>query len=113
MLRCLNTLPINDADISKKGREDQDIHKLLEYDGAKMKAGAPRRRRGIEDLRTHDLRHTAAAWLVQDDVPRRTVCELLRHKDIATTMHDAHPAPGCYDLVTVTKKDRKEGTLSA
>jgi len=47
----------------------------------------------VEDLRIHDLRHTAAAWLVQDGVPLRTVCELLRHKDIATTMRYAHLAP--------------------
>lgn len=47
----------------------------------------------IEDVRIHDLRHTCAAWLVQDDVPLRTVCELLRHRDIATTMRYAHLAP--------------------
>lgn len=51
------------------------------------------RKAKIADLRIHDLRHTAAAWLVQDDVPIRTVCELLRHKDIGTTMRYAHLAP--------------------
>lgn len=48
---------------------------------------------GIKDFRPHDMRHTCAAWLVQDGVPIRTVCELLRHKDIRTTMRYAHLAP--------------------
>lgn len=34
-----------------------------------------------------------SAWIVQNDVLLRTVCELLRHKDIATTMRDAHLVP--------------------
>ncbi|MCG7977492.1 MAG: tyrosine-type recombinase/integrase [Candidatus Thiodiazotropha taylori] len=41
----------------------------------------------------HDLRHTCAAWLVQTGVPLRTVTEILRHKDIRTTMIYAHLAP--------------------
>ncbi len=51
------------------------------------------KRAGIKDFRPHDLRHTCAAWLVQDGVPLRTVCEVLRHKDIRTTMRYAHLAP--------------------
>lgn len=48
---------------------------------------------GITDFTPHGLRHTCAAWLVQQDVPIRTVCALLRHKDIRTTMRYAHLAP--------------------
>ena len=48
---------------------------------------------GIQGLRIHDLRHTCAAWLVQTGVPLRTVAEILRHRDIATTMRYAHLAP--------------------
>lgn len=51
------------------------------------------RKAEITDLRIHDLRHTAATWLVHEDVPLRTVCELIRHKYIATTMRYAHLAP--------------------
>ena len=47
----------------------------------------------IVDFKPHDLRHTCAAWLVQAGVPLRTVAEVLRHKDIATTMRYAHLAP--------------------
>jgi integrase len=48
---------------------------------------------GIEDFTIHDLRHTAAAWLIQEGIPIRTVAEILRHNDIATTMRYAHLAP--------------------
>lgn len=47
----------------------------------------------VADFTPHDLRHTCAAWLVQAGVPIRTVSELLRHKDIRTTMRYAHLAP--------------------
>ena len=45
---------------------------------------------GIEDFHPHDLRHTCAAWLVQDGVDIRVVCELLRHSSIQVTMRYAH-----------------------
>ena len=45
---------------------------------------------GIEDFHPHDLRHTCAAWLVQDGVDIRVVCELLRHTTIQVTMRYAH-----------------------
>lgn len=45
------------------------------------------------DVTPHALRHTFAAWLVQAGVPLRTVCDLMRHKDIRTTMIYAHLAP--------------------
>ena len=38
----------------------------------------------------HDLRHTCAAWLVQDGVDIRVVSELLRHSSIQVTMRYAH-----------------------
>jgi integrase len=45
---------------------------------------------GVEDFHVHDLRHTCAAWLVQDGVDIRVVCELLRHSSIQVTMRYAH-----------------------
>jgi integrase len=51
------------------------------------------RRAGIEDFRIHDLRHTAAAWMVQSGISIREVAEVLRHSDIQVTMRYAHLAP--------------------
>lgn len=51
------------------------------------------RKAGLDDFRFHDLRHTCAAWLVQDGVPIRTVADIMRHRSIQTTMRYAHLAP--------------------
>lgn len=48
---------------------------------------------GIEDFHIHDLRHTTAAWLVQDGVPLLDVSQLLRHHSIEMTQRYAHLAP--------------------
>ena len=62
---------------------------------------------GIKDFRLHDLRHTCAAWLVQAGVPIRTVSEVLRHKDIKTTMRYAHLAPeNLREAVSVLSESR-------
>jgi len=48
---------------------------------------------GVKGFRWHDLRHTFASWLVQDDVPLHRVSKLLGHKSLAMTMRYAHLAP--------------------
>ncbi len=51
------------------------------------------RRAGIENLRFHDLRHTAATYMVTGGVDLVTVAEILGHADIKMTMRYAHPTP--------------------
>ena len=67
---------------------------------------------GVADFRPHGLRHTCAAWLVQKGVPIRTVCALLRHQDIQTTMRYAHSAPeNLREAVSVLDSGRGEVTF--
>ena len=67
-----------------RGRRVQSVRKS--FDRAVRAAG-------IEDFHIHDMRHTCAAWLVQKGVPLRDVADVLRHRDIATTMNYSHLAP--------------------
>lgn len=48
------------------------------------------RRAGISDFRWHDLRHTAASWMVQSGVELDVVRKVLGHDSIETTMRYAH-----------------------
>jgi integrase len=48
------------------------------------------RQAGINDFRFHDLRHTAASWLVQRAVPLDVVQAILGHSHIAMTQKYAH-----------------------
>ncbi len=46
---------------------------------------------GIEGLRFHDLRHTAATRLVEANIPFHAVAELLGHSSIRMTERYSHP----------------------
>lgn len=51
------------------------------------------KRAGIEDMRIHDLRHTAASWMITEGAPLEVVKELLGHSSITMTERYAHLAP--------------------
>lgn len=51
------------------------------------------RRADITDLRFHDLRHTAATYMVMGGVDLVTVAEILGHSDLKMVMRYAHPTP--------------------
>jgi len=54
---------------------------------------AARKRAGIDKLRFHDLRHTAATFMAQAGIDLITVAEILGHSDIKMTMRCFHPTP--------------------
>lgn len=51
------------------------------------------RKAGIENFRFHDLRHTAASYMVMAAVPMRTVGEILGHKTSSMTERYSHLTP--------------------
>jgi integrase len=51
------------------------------------------KRAEIKGLRLHDLRHTAASWMVEAGVDLVTVSKILGHSSIQMTMRYAHPTP--------------------
>ena len=48
---------------------------------------------GINNLRFHDLRHTAATFMVMGGIDLVTVSQILGHSTIQMTMRYAHPTP--------------------
>lgn len=44
----------------------------------------------LKDFRFHDLRHTAASWMIQDGVPLDMVQKVLGHSNISQTQKYAH-----------------------
>jgi len=66
---------------------------------------------GIEGLRFHDLRHTAATRMIENGANIVAVSRILGHSDIKITMRYAHPEDSLKDAVeslTVTKKSTLE-----
>ncbi|NIP39236.1 MAG: site-specific integrase [Candidatus Dadabacteria bacterium] len=61
---------------------------------------------GIENLRFHDLRHTAATRLVEYKIPIHTVSKLLGHMSVRTTERYSHPEDTLKDAVNILENKR-------
>lgn len=84
------------------------------YIGRAFTAAVERAR--LKDFRFHDLRHTAASWMVMSGVDLLTVKEILGHKDLRMTQRYSHLSPG-HRLDAVAKLDEalavKDGSSAA
>jgi integrase len=73
------------------------------------------RRAGLTGLRFHDLRHTAASWMVQEGVPLDVVQRILGHTDIKLTQRYAHRSPDAQRqaVEAIGRHWRLDGTIPA
>jgi len=62
------------------------------------------KRAGIDHLRFHDLRHTAATRLVESGIPLHTVSKLLGHTSVRTTERYSHPGESLINAVIKLEK---------
>lgn len=72
----------------------QDTGPVFTYRGHPIKKfrnsfNTARKKAGLPKVRFHDLRHTAASWLLQDGADLDLVRDVLGHSDIKTTMRYA------------------------
>lgn len=65
---------------------------LKPYSDIKRGWMVARKLAGLEDVHLHDLRHTAASWLIAGGVELYTVGKILGHSSIASTQRYAHLA---------------------
>lgn len=65
---------------------------LKPYSDIKRGWMVARKLAGLEDVHLHDLRHTAASWLIAGGVEIYTVGKILGHSSIASTQRYAHLA---------------------
>lgn len=68
-------------------------------DSLKQAFGGACRRAGIEGLRFHDLRHTAATRMVESGAKIVAVSRILGHADLKTTMRYTHPGDSLKEAV--------------
>jgi integrase len=79
------------------------------YHSIKTTFGKALKRAGLEGVRFHDLRHTAATMMVMSGVDLVTVKEILGHSSIEMTMRYAHPtAEGKMNAVKTLERQMKD-----
>ncbi len=66
---------------------------------------------GIEGLRFHDLRHTAATRMIEAGAPVVAVSKILGHQNLSTTMRYVHPDASLREAVEALVQLRSEKVL--
>jgi len=68
-------------------------------EGVKRSFMSACKKAGIQGLRFHDLRHTAATRMIENGANIVAVSKILGHSDIKITMRYAHPEDSLKDAV--------------
>ncbi|MEC3884619.1 site-specific integrase [Halobacillus sp. HZG1] len=63
-----------------------ELGKPMRPDSVSQWWGRFRKRHNIEGLRFHDLRHYSVTYLIQQNVPTKSISQRVRHRKIGTTM---------------------------
>lgn len=82
--------------LPRSTRTDHVFHRdgrPVTKDALKRTWMATLKRAGVPEFRFHDLRHTAASWMVMQGVPLYEVQKILGHSTIRLTERYAHLAP--------------------
>jgi integrase len=76
-------------------------------DSLKQCFGGACRQAGIEGLRFHDLRHTAATRMIESGASIVAVSKVLGHLSLATTIRYSHPDDSVREAVEMLSKFSK------
>ncbi len=71
-------------------QEPKMTHRLRPNQYFRESFEAAVKRGNIQDFHMHDLRHTAASYMIMNGVDLRTVADILGHKTISMTMRYTH-----------------------
>jgi integrase len=91
-----HSIPINGPLLAALGTlGPKDAGPVFTFEGKPVKNmrtafRAACRRAGVENFRWHDMRHTAASWMIDQGVALDLVQKILGHSDIRLTLRYAH-----------------------
>lgn len=88
-----SSVPLNAGSLAALEELANDSPHVFPVKDLKKAFAAAVKNAEVEDFRIHDLRHTCASWMIQKGASINEVAEVLRHKDIHTTMIYAHLSP--------------------
>jgi integrase len=100
--------------LSSLSHDDGEAYVFCKKDGKPYNLRSPflraREKAGIKDFKFHDLRHTAASYLVMKGVDLNTVRDILGHRTLEMTLRYSHLSPE-HKARAVSVLDEDMGTI--